>query len=80
MEVSRIRFMGKFGSLDVTVIKLKLLLKLFDNDWNSFRLGLRLLSRVKPSEIFLKSITKEVTRVEVIYPSRLVPWWSIHIQ
>ncbi|KAK4268995.1 hypothetical protein QN277_022209 [Acacia crassicarpa] len=34
-------------------------------------LGLRLLSRVKPSEIFLRSITKEVTRVEVIYPSSL---------
>ncbi|KAF7843702.1 K+-H+ exchange-like protein [Senna tora] len=34
-------------------------------------LGLRLLSRVKPSEIFLKSISKEVTRVEVIYPSSL---------
>lgn len=36
------------------------------------RLGLWLLSRVKPSEIFLKSISKEVTGVEVIYPSRLV--------
>ncbi|XP_054780032.1 uncharacterized protein C23H3.12c isoform X2 [Prosopis cineraria] len=34
-------------------------------------LGLRLLSRVKPAEIFLRSITKEVTRVEVIYPSSL---------
>ncbi|XP_028752220.1 uncharacterized protein C23H3.12c-like [Neltuma alba] len=34
-------------------------------------LGLRLLSRVKPSEIFLRSITKDITRVEVIYPSSL---------
>ncbi|KAG5601891.1 hypothetical protein H5410_033261 [Solanum commersonii] len=33
-------------------------------------LGLTLLSRVKPSEIFLKSISKEVTRVDIIYPSR----------
>uniref|UniRef100_A0A5B7BKY0 Uncharacterized protein n=1 Tax=Davidia involucrata TaxID=16924 RepID=A0A5B7BKY0_DAVIN len=36
-----------------------------------YGLGLRLLSRVKPSEIFLKSISKEVTKVEVIYPSSL---------
>ncbi|KAF3672533.1 putative protein STRUBBELIG-RECEPTOR FAMILY 7-like [Capsicum annuum] len=35
------------------------------------RLGLRLLSRVKPSEIFLKSIPKEVTRVDITYPSSL---------
>lgn len=34
-------------------------------------LGLWLLSRVKPSEIFLKSMSKEVTGVEVIYPSSL---------
>ncbi|CAL0315437.1 unnamed protein product [Lupinus luteus] len=34
-------------------------------------LGVWLLSRVKPSEIFLKSISKEVTGVEVIYPSSL---------
>nr|ACU20230.1 unknown [Glycine max] len=34
-------------------------------------LGLRLLSRVKPSEIFLKSISKEITSVEIIYPSSL---------
>ncbi|XP_020238370.1 uncharacterized protein C23H3.12c [Cajanus cajan] len=34
-------------------------------------LGLWLLSRVKPSEIFLKSISKEITSVEVIYPSSL---------
>ncbi|XP_050873728.1 uncharacterized protein LOC127076188 isoform X2 [Lathyrus oleraceus] len=33
-------------------------------------LGLWLLSRVKPSEIFLKSISKEVTGVEIVYPSR----------
>ncbi|XP_010534990.1 PREDICTED: uncharacterized protein C23H3.12c [Tarenaya hassleriana] len=36
-------------------------------------LGLRLLARVKPSEIFLKSISKEVTAVEVTYPSSLDP-------
>lgn len=34
-------------------------------------LGLRLLSRVKPSEIFLKSIPKDVTRVDITYPSSL---------
>ncbi|KAH7546984.1 uncharacterized protein C23H3.12c [Ziziphus jujuba] len=34
-------------------------------------LGLRLLSRIKPSEMFLKSIPKDVTSVEVIYPSSL---------
>nr|XP_025640205.1 uncharacterized protein LOC112734894 isoform X1 [Arachis hypogaea] len=32
--------------------------------------GSWLLSQVKPSEIFLKSISNEVTSVEVIYPSR----------
>ncbi|XP_062154791.1 uncharacterized protein LOC133862897 [Alnus glutinosa] len=36
-------------------------------------LGLRLLARVKPSEIFFKSISKEVTNVEVTYPSSLSP-------
>ncbi|AET01951.2 hypothetical protein MtrunA17_Chr8g0345441 [Medicago truncatula] len=34
-------------------------------------LGLWLLSRVKPSEIFLKSISKDVTGVEVVYPSSM---------
>ncbi|XP_050230840.1 uncharacterized protein C23H3.12c [Mercurialis annua] len=34
-------------------------------------LGFKLLSRVKPSEIFLKSISKEVTHVEVTYPYSL---------
>ncbi|XVF74214.1 hypothetical protein PTKIN_Ptkin13bG0092500 [Pterospermum kingtungense] len=34
-------------------------------------LGLRLLARVKPSEILLKSITKEVTNVQITYPSSL---------
>ncbi|KAL1317596.1 hypothetical protein HN51_069681 [Arachis hypogaea] len=34
-------------------------------------LGLWLLSRVEPSEIFLKSMSKEVTSVEVIYPLSL---------
>ncbi|GAB4841900.1 hypothetical protein Ancab_011856 [Ancistrocladus abbreviatus] len=33
--------------------------------------GLWLLARVKPSEIFLKSISKEVTRVEITYPTSL---------
>ncbi|KAA8540195.1 hypothetical protein F0562_024242 [Nyssa sinensis] len=36
-----------------------------------YGLGLRLLARVKPSEIFLKSISKEVTKVEIIYPLSL---------
>jgi hypothetical protein len=31
---------------------------------------LRLLAQVKPSEILFKSISKEVTNVEVTYPSR----------
>ena len=35
-----------------------------------YGLGLRLLARVKPSEIFLKSISKEVSKVHVAYPSR----------
>ncbi|XP_057979959.1 uncharacterized protein LOC131165854 [Malania oleifera] len=34
-------------------------------------LGLRLLARVKPAEIFLKSISKEVSNVEITYPSSL---------
>lgn len=34
-------------------------------------LGLKLLSGVKPSEMFLKSISKEVLQVEVTYPSSL---------
>ncbi|PON57708.1 26S proteasome subunit P [Parasponia andersonii] len=38
-----------------------------------YGLGLRLLAGVKPSEIFLKSIPKEVTTVEVTYPSSLNP-------
>ncbi|KFK35697.1 hypothetical protein AALP_AA4G025200 [Arabis alpina] len=33
--------------------------------------GLKLLARVKPSEIFLKSISKEVTSVQVTYPPSL---------
>ncbi|XP_065867967.1 uncharacterized protein C23H3.12c [Euphorbia lathyris] len=36
-------------------------------------LGLKLLARVKPSEIFLKSITKEISAVEITYPSSLNP-------
>ncbi|KAK4760806.1 hypothetical protein SAY87_005699 [Trapa incisa] len=34
-------------------------------------LGLRLLARVKPSEMFLKSIDKEVSNVEITYPTSL---------
>ncbi|KAK7381927.1 hypothetical protein VNO80_00494 [Phaseolus coccineus] len=34
-------------------------------------LGLWLMSRVHPSEIFLKSISKEITCVEVVFPSSL---------
>lgn len=34
-------------------------------------LGLKLLSRVKPSEIFLKSIPKDATQIEITYPSSL---------
>ncbi|XP_039038429.1 uncharacterized protein LOC120175956 [Hibiscus syriacus] len=34
-------------------------------------LGLRLLARVTPSEILLKSITKEVTNVQITYPTSL---------
>ncbi|KAG7600507.1 hypothetical protein ISN44_As06g046040 [Arabidopsis suecica] len=37
------------------------------------RFGLKLLARVKPSEIFLKSISKEVTSVQVTYPPSLDP-------
>ncbi|KAG0496137.1 hypothetical protein HPP92_000705 [Vanilla planifolia] len=36
-------------------------------------LGLRLLSRVKPSEVFLKSVSKDVTQVEIAYPVGLEP-------
>ncbi|CAH8337203.1 unnamed protein product [Eruca vesicaria subsp. sativa] len=36
-------------------------------------LGLKLLARVKPSEIFLKSISKEVTSIQVSYPLSLDP-------
>ncbi|CAI9114524.1 OLC1v1015267C3 [Oldenlandia corymbosa var. corymbosa] len=36
-------------------------------------LGLKLLSRVKPSEIFLKSIPKDATLAEITYPSGLNP-------
>lgn len=35
-----------------------------------YRIGLKLLARVKPSEIFLKSISKEVTSVQITYPTR----------
>ncbi|GFY97267.1 regulatory particle triple-A 1A [Actinidia rufa] len=36
-----------------------------------YGLGLRLLARIKPSEIFLKSISKEVGEVEVTFPTSL---------
>ncbi|XP_020581517.1 uncharacterized protein LOC110025401 [Phalaenopsis equestris] len=36
-------------------------------------LGLWLLSRVKPSEMFLKSVSKDLTGVEVTYPASLNP-------
>ncbi|KAK6128087.1 hypothetical protein DH2020_038170 [Rehmannia glutinosa] len=36
-------------------------------------LGLKLLSRVKPSEIFFKSIPKEIDGVDIVYPSSLNP-------
>nr|CAD1825900.1 unnamed protein product [Ananas comosus var. bracteatus] len=36
-------------------------------------LGLRLLSQVKPSEIFLKSVSKDITKVEITYPVSLNP-------
>ncbi|KAL8458812.1 hypothetical protein ACS0TY_036350 [Phlomoides rotata] len=35
--------------------------------------GLKLLSRVKPSEIFFKSIPKETDRLDILYPSSLNP-------
>ncbi|TYI72356.1 hypothetical protein E1A91_D05G341900v1 [Gossypium mustelinum] len=42
------------------------------NDEKKSKKGLRLLARVKPSEIFLKSITKDVTNVQITYPCRFV--------
>ncbi|KAI3455689.1 hypothetical protein Pfo_012352 [Paulownia fortunei] len=36
-------------------------------------LGLKLLSRVKPSETFFKSIPKDINRVDIVYPSSLNP-------
>ncbi|KAK8476880.1 hypothetical protein V6N13_032758 [Hibiscus sabdariffa] len=41
----------------------------FKNKLHGF--GLQLLARVKPSEILLKSISKEVTNVRIAYPSSL---------
>ena len=54
------------------VVKLFITVMFLISSFFFCRLGLRLLSRVKPSEIFLKSISKEITSVEIIYPSRLV--------
>ncbi|TYI24397.1 hypothetical protein ES332_A06G231200v1 [Gossypium tomentosum] len=42
----------------------------FKNKLHGF--GLQLLARVKPSEVLLKSISKEVTNVRITYPPRLV--------
>lgn len=36
-------------------------------------LGLRLLSRVPPSEVFLKSISNDVSTLQVLYPSMYTP-------
>ncbi|XP_020248369.1 uncharacterized protein LOC109825871 isoform X2 [Asparagus officinalis] len=36
-------------------------------------LGVKLLSRVKPTEIFLKSVSENVTKVEITYPASLNP-------
>ncbi|WOL19813.1 hypothetical protein Cni_G28615 [Canna indica] len=36
-------------------------------------LGLRLLSGVKPSEIFLKSVSNDITKLEISYPANLNP-------
>ncbi|XP_057851834.1 uncharacterized protein LOC131062007 isoform X1 [Cryptomeria japonica] len=38
-----------------------------------YNLGQQLLMRVKPSEMFLKSIPKETTKVEIVFPSSLNP-------
>lgn len=83
MDLSRRRFMGEFlhcRLMDFTpwfktsnMCYWGVSLFLLKCDLSCCRLGLWLLSQVKPSEIFLKSISKEVTSVEVIYPSRLVP-------
>ncbi|KAH1240639.1 hypothetical protein GmHk_07G018448 [Glycine max] len=53
------------------VVKLFITVMFLISSFFFCRLGLRLLSRVKPSEIFLKSISKEITSVEIIYPSSL---------
>ncbi|KAB2007772.1 hypothetical protein ES319_D10G053700v1, partial [Gossypium barbadense] len=45
----------------------------FKNKLHGF--GLPLLARVKPSEIFLKSITKDVTNVQITYPCSLNAWF-----
>lgn len=43
----------------------------FKNKIHGF--GVKLLSRVKPSEIFFKAIPKETNRVDIVYPSSLNP-------
>ncbi|KAH7655307.1 DNA helicase protein [Dioscorea alata] len=37
------------------------------------RFFLKLLSQVKPSEIFLKSVSKDITKLEITYPTSLNP-------
>jgi hypothetical protein len=32
--------------------------------------GLKLLSRVRPSEMLLKSVTKDVSKLDIVYPAR----------
>jgi hypothetical protein len=32
--------------------------------------GLKLLSRVRPSEVLLKSVTKDVSALEIVHPAR----------
>jgi hypothetical protein len=34
--------------------------------------GLKLLSRVRPSEVLLKSVTKDVSSLEIVHPARSV--------
>jgi hypothetical protein len=34
--------------------------------------GLKLLSRVRPSEVLLKSVTKDVSALEIVHPARSV--------
>lgn len=71
---SKTRFMGR---LEMKHWRLKVVAYYYYDvfePWNfafwCCRLGLRLLARVKPSEMFFKSIPKDVTAIEVTYPAR----------